>query len=321
MSTHSAAIYLSGRHHSIPKDPASEFPKTTLAAGAVLWQEKKNTLQVAVVHRPHYDDWSLPKGKVDPGESLPTTAAREIYEETGYRPTLDHLLGKVTYPVGERTKVVYYWAAHVTEGEFQANDEVDELRWVTIDAAQTLLSYDVDVEVVRAAAAHLNERATSRVILVRHGRAHQRRNWGGDDDRRPLDKKGRRQAEMLVPMLLPYQPDALYSARPDRCQLTAAPLADELSLDVTVNPAYGDQGWVSDMAQAQRKLEEIIAAGGTSVVFSQGLYIPEAVAHLAAKGALNIEDTQAKKASCWVLSFREGALVAAEYLASPLPVK
>nr|WP_245622203.1 bifunctional NUDIX hydrolase/histidine phosphatase family protein [Corynebacterium oculi] len=311
----------------MPKDPASEFPKTTLAAGAVLWRVKEETFQVAVVHRPHYDDWSLPKGKVDPGESLPTTAAREIFEETGYRPALDHLLGKVTYPVGERTKVVYYWAARVTDGTFRPNDEVDELRWVTLDAAQTLLSYDVDVEVVNAAAERLNERATARVILVRHGRAHQRRNWAGDDDRRPLDKKGRRQAEMLVPMLLPYQPERLYSAQPDRCQLTAAPLADELGLNVAVNPGYGDQGWVGDPDQARRKLREIIAGGGTSVVFSQGIYIPEAVAWLAAEvglpldGAETAKTPEAKKASCWVLSFRDEALVASEYLASPLPVK
>ncbi|MBC3186259.1 NUDIX hydrolase [Corynebacterium sp. zg-331] len=321
MTTHSTSTHLSGRYHSIPKDPAGEFPKATLAAGAVLWREEEGELQVAVVHRPHYDDWSLPKGKVDPGESLPATAAREIWEETGYQPVLDQLLGTVTYPVKGRTKVVYYWTAHVTGGGFLANEEVDELRWVTVEVAQRLLSYDVDVEVMRTAATCLRARATSRIILVRHGHAHQRRNWGGDDDRRPLDKKGRRQAEMLVPMLLVYRPDAFYSAHPERCQLTTAPLADELGLDVTVDALYGDQGWATSMTRAQHRLEDIIAAGGTSVVVSQGRYIPEAVAWLAANGTLPLGEIRAKKASCWVLSFRQGALVAAEYLASPLPVK
>lgn len=316
-----SAVYLTGRYHHIPEDPAGEFARTTLAAGAVLWRDGEGGVEVAVVHRPHYDDWSLPKGKVDPGESLPATAAREIHEETGYRAALDNLLSKVTYPVGGRTKVVYYWVAHVTGGRFSPNDEVDELRWVSVARARELLSYDVDVEVVDKAAKRLERRATSRLILVRHGRAHQRRNWGGDDDKRPLDKKGRRQAEMLVPMLLPYQPTALYSAQPDRCQMTAAPLADETGLDVTVDALYGDRGWVTGMARAQRGLKEIASRSGTSVVFSQGLYIPDAVAWLAAQGTLPLEEVQAKKASCWVLSFREGSLIGAEYLASPLPVK
>ncbi|KQB86433.1 bifunctional NUDIX hydrolase/histidine phosphatase family protein [Corynebacterium lowii] len=318
MGNLSAAVYLDGEYHSIPKDPAGEFPRSTLAAGAVLWRKQGEAIEVAVVHRPHYDDWSLPKGKVDAGESLPTTAAREIYEETGYEATLGRLLGKVTYPVKDRTKVVCYWLALVSAGEFQPNEEVDELRWVDLDSARALLSYDVDVAVIDRAAERLASATTSTVILVRHGRAHQRRNWAGDDDRRPLDKKGRRQAEMLVPLLLAYRPDSLYSAQPDRCQLTAAPLADELGLSITVDPLYGDEGWENNPEQAQRALEEVIARGGTSVVVSQGISIPQAIARL---GGLFLDDIEAKKASCWVLSFSEGTLTGADYLTSPLPVK
>ena len=101
-------VFVSGRHQEIPVDPAVEFKRTTLAAGAVLWRGDPDDPEVAIIHRPHYDDWSLPKGKVDPGESLPTTAAREILEETGYTVRLGKLIGKVAYPVQGRTKVVYY---------------------------------------------------------------------------------------------------------------------------------------------------------------------------------------------------------------------
>ena len=111
-------VFVSGRHQEIPVDPAVEFKRTTLAAGAVLWRGDPDDPEVAIIHRPHYDDWSLPKGKVDPGESLPTTAAREILEETGYTVRLGKLIGKVAYPVQGRTKVVYYWMARVLEGSY-----------------------------------------------------------------------------------------------------------------------------------------------------------------------------------------------------------
>ena len=119
----------------IGSTPAEEFERPVFAAGAVLWRRTTpagrgvaetaddGAIEIAVIHRPRYDDWSLPKGKVDPGENLPETAAREILEETGYSPTLGWLLGHVHYPVQKKTKVVYYWTAEVTEGDFVANED------------------------------------------------------------------------------------------------------------------------------------------------------------------------------------------------------
>lgn len=318
------SLVVTGRHQTIPVDPAGEFSKTTLAAGAVLWRgdlSDPEAIEVAVIHRPSYDDWSLAKGKVDPGESLPTTAAREITEETGYEIQLGKLLGKVYYPVMGRTKVVYYWTGKVLSGEFVPNDEVDELRWTSIAQAREMLSYEVDRGVLDKAAKRFALPATSRVLYVRHGRAHQRRNWDGDDNLRPLDKKGRRQSEMLVPMLLPYRPDRIYSAFPDRCQTTAAPLADELQLDVEVDPLFGDDAWLEQMTDAQRRFTEVVEEGGVSVVVAQGTVIPDMIAWLSAKGRLPLDEIKAKKSSVWVLSFHAGELTGADYLASPLPVK
>lgn len=319
-----SALLVTGRHQVIPADPAGEHTRPMLAAGAVLWRGDLNDLssvEVAVIHRPHYDDWSLAKGKVDPGEALPTTAAREILEETGYEVRLGKLLGKVTYPVLDRTKVVYYWTGEVLSGEFTPNSEVDEIRWLPIDEAKELLSYEVDTQVLSKAEKRFRLPATSRILYVRHGRAHQRRNWEGDDNLRPLDKKGRRQAEMLVPMLLPYKPTAVYSALPDRCQMTAAPLADELNLEVVVDPLFGDDAWLESMTDAQARFREVIDAGGTSVVVAQGTVIPDMIAWLSAQGRLPVDEIPAKKGSVWVLSFHHGELTGADYLASPLPVK
>src|SRR4051812_43456031 len=88
------------------------------AAGAVLWRRRGEGAEVALVHRPRYDDWSLPKGKLDPGETLPETAVREIEEETGFRAVLGRRLRTVRYPVGGEEKVVDYWAAEAVSGEF-----------------------------------------------------------------------------------------------------------------------------------------------------------------------------------------------------------
>lgn len=107
---------------------------------------------VALVHRPRYDDWTLPKGKLDSGESFEEAAIREIDEETGLRTRLVRELPAVQYEVRGRPKVVRYWLMEVeSDPGFVPNDEVDELRWVEPAAARSLLSYDRDRDVLMAA--------------------------------------------------------------------------------------------------------------------------------------------------------------------------
>ncbi len=317
--------FLTGRHQEIPSKPADEFASTTLAAGAVLWRgdtEDPSQIEVACIHRPRYDDWSLAKGKVDPGESIVVTAVREIKEETGYDVRLGKLLGKTVYPVKDSTKVVYYWTGEVTGGEFEANEEVDEIRWLPLTEAKEIMSYDLDRQVLEKAEKRFGLPTTARILYVRHGRAHDRKKWAGDDNLRPLDKKGRRQSEMLVPMLAPFSPDRIYSAVPARCQSTIAPLADELNLPVEVNKLFGDNGWLEDMVGAQMAFMDVVAEGGVSVICSQGDIIPNLVAWLSANGRLPIdEEIKSKKGSVWVLSFNDGKLTGADYLPSALPVR
>jgi 8-oxo-dGTP diphosphatase len=118
------------------------------AAGGVVIDDDR----VAVVHRPKYDDWSLPKGKLDPGESFEEAALREVWEETGIRARLERELPAVRYSVRERPKVVRYWLMSVeSDPGFVPNDEVDELRWLSPADAAALLTYDRDREVLSAA--------------------------------------------------------------------------------------------------------------------------------------------------------------------------
>jgi 8-oxo-dGTP diphosphatase len=119
------------------------------AAGGVVMRDGL----VALVHRPKYDDWSLPKGKLTPGEDWEAAAVREVREETGIRAALRERLDDVEYvdPKG-RPKTVRYWRMDALDGEFAPNDEVDELRWLSPEDAVARLSYDRDRELVLMAA-------------------------------------------------------------------------------------------------------------------------------------------------------------------------
>ena len=125
------------------------------ASGGVVWRRSDaGALEIVVVHRPRYDDWSLPKGKLDPGEGWETAALREVEEEVGLRCRLGQELPPVYYRDNKgREKAVRYWLMQPVDGAapFTPNDEVDEVRWVDVEEAVALLSYPHDAELVRAA--------------------------------------------------------------------------------------------------------------------------------------------------------------------------
>ncbi|ADP81700.1 NUDIX hydrolase [Pseudofrankia inefficax] len=140
-----------------PENEAGADGAEVRAAGGVVWRPAAGGgVEIVLVHRPRYDDWSLPKGKVDGDETWLAAAVREVDEETGLAVEVGVLLGDVTYPVRRHgsadsppaTKVVRYWALRVTGGAFTPNDEVDELRWLPPEQAAGLLSYDLDRDVV-----------------------------------------------------------------------------------------------------------------------------------------------------------------------------
>ncbi len=209
----------------MPKDSsasdAAPANKAVLAAGAVVWRASDDGIEpeVAVIHRPRYDDWSLPKGKVDVGESEPITAVREVLEETGYTAHLGRRLTSVSYRVETQgVKKVQYWAARIVDGEFAPNDEVDELKWLPVSAAVKQLQYAHDRKVLRRFAKLPAD--TKTILIVRHGTAGSKSRYKGDDRLRPLDKRGRAQAESLVGQLLAFGGDTLYAADRVRCEQT-----------------------------------------------------------------------------------------------------
>src|SRR3954447_18717321 len=127
-------------------------PRLVRAAGGVV----RRGAEIVLVHRPRYDDWSLPKGKLDKGESFEDAALREVEEETGLHCTLGDFLGEATYTDHkDREKLVRFWTMEAGEGDFDPDDEVDDLRWVPLGEALPLLNYDFDRKLVEDAAARL----------------------------------------------------------------------------------------------------------------------------------------------------------------------
>ncbi|MEU7528685.1 NUDIX hydrolase [Saccharothrix sp. NPDC042600] len=269
------------------------------AAGAVLWRDGF----VAVVHRPRYDDWSLPKGKVDPGETVPAAAVREVLEETGFTAVLGRYLHTLSYTAFGRPKEVDFFSARAVSGAFTPNEEVDELRWLPVEEAAALVTRDGDREVLDVFAACPPDLAT--LLLVRHAKAGKRDNWVGDDDLRPLSSAGWRQAAGLRALLPLWGPSRVHSAPRVRCVETVQGVADDLGLDVLLEPRLSEEGYWPDREAALVRLLEIADGPGVPVVCSQGGVIPDVVATLASLSGLpQGAEVPCKKGSAWVLSFR-----------------
>jgi 8-oxo-dGTP pyrophosphatase MutT (NUDIX family) len=298
-----------------------QAPPTILAAGAVLWRTDGDSEPlVAVVHRPRYDDWSLPKGKVDPGETQPVTAVREVDEETGYVCELGRRLATVTYPVGPATKRVQYWAARTIGGEFTANSEVDELEWLPPKLAMKRLQYPDDRKVLRRFTKLPAD--TSTVLIVRHGTAGRKVRYKGDDRKRPLDKRGRAQAESLVGQLLAFGATTVYSAPRVRCQQTVGPLAEELGVEILDEPTLTEEAFADDKRTTRHRVLDIARLSANSeatpVICTQGKVIPELIAWWCDRDGVRPDKSRNRKGSTWVLSLHGGKLVAADHIGSPL---
>jgi 8-oxo-(d)GTP phosphatase len=290
-----------------------------IAAGAAVWRPAPSgEVEVAVVHRPGLDDWSLPKGKSHSGETLPATAVREVAEETGHTITLGVRLGSSRYWVTEGVeKVAHYWAARPTGGSFRPSAEVDELRWLPPMKAMDLLSHERD----RTLLAGLDgaSAVTATVLLVRHAEAGERETWPGDDDLRPLTAEGHRQAEVLRALLPLFGAQRVYCAPPLRCRQSVEDLAVDLGVPIITEPRLGEDGYLADPAAGRKRLIEIAAEpGGPAVVCSQGGVIPDLVGTLTDSAGLMPRELPNRKGSYWGLFFATGSpappvLLAADY--------
>ena len=289
---------------------------TVLAAGGVLWRHEPSDPQVALVHRPKYDDWSLPKGKAKPGEHLLVTALREVTEETGYRPRIGPYLMTLRYRVtsgGQSTnKAVTYWSMRCAGGAFVPNDEVDQMQWLPLDEARRRLSCASDGAVLDTF--RRTPRDTELLALVRHGAT---AGPARHPKRRPeaprLNRSGRDQAASLVPVLTGLGVTDLLSANLPACVDMLAPFAAASGLTVrreaqlTRAGFAGNERDVADLVRAESSTSRaMVVCGGQRVI--TGLL-----------GALDHgscvrppRDTMVIKGGWWLLHHRDGAVSAYE---------
>jgi 8-oxo-(d)GTP phosphatase len=259
------------------------------AAGAVCWRIIDGKVHVLVVHRTVYGDVTIPKGKVEPGESLPRTAVREIAEETGLEVALGVPLGVSRYPLPSgREKIVHYWSAEVSEravqrSTFKPNAEIAALEWVSIRRARGYLSYEPDVEILDTFAKLVDQGVTRTfpLLLVRHGKAVGRNGWKAPDAARPLVERGVKQAAALVDTVTSWVPKRIVSSPAVRCVTTVAPLAAATGITVKRDEGISQDAWESGHGEVRRVIGKRVRSGKSAVICSHGPVLPEIMREIA----------------------------------------
>ncbi|GGM98941.1 ADP-ribose pyrophosphatase [Terrabacter tumescens] len=251
------------------------------AAGTLPWRRRDGRLEVALVHRPKYDDWSWAKGKLDPGEHACVAATRETLEETGLVVRLGVPLPPAEYPVldhtgGPATKKVHYWAARVTGGTGALEHEIDEVAWVDVRTAHDRLDYARDREQLLALvrAGRADELRSWPIAFVRHAKATPRGKWDGDDRKRPLDAVGRAQAATVAAVLDAYGVKRVVSSSSTRCVATVEPYAVRNGLRLRTRDALSEEGFAESEVGAVAQVQRLLERGDPAALCSHGPVLP-----------------------------------------------
>lgn len=261
-----------------------------LAAGCLLWRrDEKGRLLVLIVHRGARADTSLPKGKLDPGESFASAAVREIDEETGYRIHLGAPLGETEYINGDsRPKLVKYWAAEVTDktlaaGTFVANEEIAAIEWLSLKKARAALSYERDRIILDrfAELVDAGHERTFAIIALRHAKALSANAWDGPDATRPLLQHGLDQAQAIVSELAAFGPRAVLSSTATRCLATVQPVASALRLPIKTSEKLSQDWYEAGNTALGRIVAKRMSQRLTAIICSHGPVLPELMRELA----------------------------------------
>jgi 8-oxo-dGTP pyrophosphatase MutT (NUDIX family) len=303
------------------------------AAGAVPWRRAtdeasggsgaSSSVHILLVHRPKYDDWSLPKGKREPGEHILLTAVREVFEETGVRSVLGPRLPPVEYGTGAFRKRIDYWSMFSPgdrDSGFTASYEVDEVSWLPLAQAGQRLTYPRDAAVI----AGLRPRATVPLILLRHASAGKKAAWPADDLMRPLDAKGAMDAQVLAGLLPCFAPSARVLSSPAlRCTESVRPYAAAFGGTVDAEAALALSGRSADFSSRTNRgdalanlVRDLVAAGRPAVLCLHRENLPKALtatcAALGAPAPPEPRDPPLPKGGFWVVHMAGGELAGLE---------
>ena len=295
------------------------------SAGAVLWRPATipggyDGTEVLLVHRAKYDDWSLPKGKREPGEHILLTAVREVFEETSVCPVLGPRLPATEYLAFGTPKKVDYWSARNPGNQAAASNEIDAVSWQPLGQAAARLSYPHDAAVIAA----LVPRETVPLILLRHASAGQKENWPTDDESRPLDAKGEVDALALARLLPCFAPSARVLSSPAlRCTESVRPYAASFGGTVDAEAALALSGRSGDLSSGTNRADALtdlvrglVAAGRPAVLCLHRENLPKALtaacAALGAPAPPDPPDPPLAKGGFWVVHIADGELAGLE---------
>jgi 8-oxo-dGTP diphosphatase len=290
--------------------PRSRRPSIWAAGGVLTRRGDNGKPEYLVIYRKHYDDWSLPKGKLNRRETFRQAAMREIHEETGFRGPVLGRIGSIAYetPAGNQ-KVVRYWLVEASKGKFRQNKEVAAVEWLTGRKARARLTYERDRAVLTRGVEMVRRPDSGRMFLTRHARAGDRNQWERSDQLRPLSQRGVKQAEALADYFLHLPVERIYSSPFDRCEQTVEPLGRTLGIKTRNHKALTEGAGPRNLAALVRKL------GSThAVLSSQGDVIGDYIGMLARKGIEIDGPLEWRKGSIWVLDTRKGKVVEARYV-------
>ncbi len=283
------------------------------AAGAVVLDIRKGDPYVLLVHRPRYDDWTLPKGKLDPGETARAAAVREVEEESSVPVRLGPPLADQVYPVQGGVKVVHWWVGHVAGDHdvsaYEPNQEIGDVRWLRADKADGALTYDRDR--VALAEAVTYTRPTVPLLVLRHAKARDKKGWRKSDDERPLSAEGSRQAALLPPDLHAYGPERLVSSSARRCWSTMSPYAEETGLKIEKTDDLSQTA--ANERVVRRRMGRLVEASVPLVVCGHRPVLPWMFE------AVSVEPPVLEPAAMAVIHHQQGRIAAVERIVAPVP--
>jgi 8-oxo-dGTP diphosphatase len=272
-----------------------------LAAGAVLWRKsEKKKIEVIIIHRPKYDDWTFPKGKAEVGEPLIACAYREVLEETNIETAFGPYLGEVEYLTNDGKKKVSFWSAKVIkEKEFNSNAEVDQLKWVEVTKVKELLTLDTDRKILEQFLRI--EPDTKPLVLLRHAKAVTRDEWQGEDDDRPLDSYGQNQAKRLLAMYQVFNLEQIHSSDAVRCYDTVVAIAKGLSIKLEVTGKLSESTFKKDKEKAFDYAKDLMKLNESVLLCSHNPILPKMLNKLTKKSEVDADEGKLLPADGWVI--------------------
>jgi len=285
------------------------------AAGALLWREThERAVEIALIHRPRYDDWTLPKGKIEEGETALQCAYRELFEETGIKASFTRQLGTVEYEESGQRKRVIFWAAlcALDASSFVANEEVDVLEWLTSDEALAKASHDSDRQMIENFLSQPQH--TDTLIILRHTKALERGDWDEVDSERTLNETGFDQAQLLIKHLEPFAIEEVYTSDYVRCVQTVTPLAHSRGLSITQVPSLNEQTFEEDPLRSISFANALKQDEKNILICSHNPVIPTMLRGILNTKLKNKDLIKLEPGDAWIVHRVQGEIVGLDYL-------